>query len=127
MREAKLPYVVLPGGMFRVNQGSTYVLISPTMFGKKNTFVRFMAPVSIHPKRIGADLTKHLLKMNNILPFGAFSISNKEDLIFFKYSILGNFLDSQELINAIVAVAFSADKYDEEISAKSKGKRAQDR
>jgi hypothetical protein len=58
--------------------------------------------------------------------FGAFGMDQEND-IFFKHSIAGLTADKSELRAAIMAVANTADEYDDKITSRWGGRRATDR
>ena len=78
----------------------------------------------------GADLTpdllNFLLRQNDQLLFGAFSISS-DDNVLFEHTIVGSTCDVEELQASVFAVLDVADKYDDQIVARWGGERALDR
>ncbi len=57
------------------------------------------------------------------LIFGKFSFDPNKHNIFHEHTLLGDFLNRKELEFAIMAVAFTADKYDDETQAQFGGKK----
>jgi hypothetical protein len=72
------------------------------------------------------DLMKYLLRCNYDMTLGAFGIDDAGD-IFFEHTILGSSCDKSELRASVGAIAFVADKYDDEIVGRWGGERAVDR
>jgi hypothetical protein len=72
------------------------------------------------------DLLHFLLRANADVLFGGFGVDSDGD-IFFDHTILGSTVDKAELRASILAVAGTADAYDDQIVAKWGGQRARDR
>lgn len=72
------------------------------------------------------DLMQYLLHENDRMRFGAFGLDKDND-IFFEYAIVGATVDREELKAAAVAVALTADDYDDKIVERFGGQRALDR
>lgn len=72
------------------------------------------------------ELLLYLLQENSTMRFGAFSMDKDKD-ISFEYDIVGDTVDREELKAAVVAVAVTADSYDEKIVERFGGTRARDR
>ncbi|HZS03013.1 MAG TPA: YbjN domain-containing protein [Chloroflexota bacterium] len=77
----------------------------------------------------GADLTpeclRFLLQENADMRFGAFGVDREGD-IFFAHSIVGSTCDKAELRASVLAVAATADQYDDKIVERWGGQRAID-
>ncbi len=73
-----------------------------------------------------ADLGRFLLNANGEMRFGAFGIDSEGDS-FFEHTILGSTVTKQELRASILAVASTADQYDDEIVSRFGGVRMADR
>jgi len=72
------------------------------------------------------DLYRYLLLENKGMRFGGFAVDEDGDIMF-KYGIVGSSLDKEELRTAVLAVAQTADEYDDQIVAKYGGMTARDR
>ncbi len=72
------------------------------------------------------DLANYLLRENSELVFGAFGVDQDGDILF-QHTILGSTCDKEELKASVLAVATTADRYDDEIVARWGGRRAIDR
>ena len=123
LSEKGLSYEVNPQGAYALRQGSTKVFIRPLKFGENQTVVKIFAPVSMELKRITSELTRFLASENYRLLFGKFSLDVENKVIWYEHTLLGDFLDVEELYEAVVAVALMADQYDEQISGMAGGKR----
>jgi hypothetical protein len=75
---------------------------------------------------VTADLGRFLLKANADMRFGAFGIDKDGDS-FFEHTILGSTVTKAELRASILAVASTADEYDDEIVSRFGGVRMADR
>ena len=75
---------------------------------------------------ITPELTRWLLGENANMRFGAFGIDTDNDILF-EHTIVGATCDKEELKASVMAVLWTADKYDDEIVAKWGGQRAADR
>ncbi|MGB7412937.1 MAG: YbjN domain-containing protein [Thermosynechococcaceae cyanobacterium] len=74
---------------------------------------------------IDATLQTFLLRENADLRFGAFSLSESNDILF-EHTIVGSTCDPQELEASVLAVLQAADDYDDKIVENWGGKRALD-
>ncbi|RIK47372.1 MAG: hypothetical protein DCC58_00110 [Chloroflexi bacterium] len=75
---------------------------------------------------LSADLLLYLLRENADMRFGAFSIDADDDILF-EHTIVGSTCDKDELRSSVLAVAQTADAYDDEIVARFGGTRMIDR
>ena len=111
-------------GDFFVRNGSAQVFLRVIPFGEKNTIVRIWAPTN-HDVPESAELY-HYIATSSRFYFGALVASptpQNTANIAFSYSLLGEFLDPDELRSAVSAVAVSADTIDDEIKEKFGGMR----
>jgi len=72
------------------------------------------------------DLARYLLQLNDDMRFGAFGI-DKDGGSFCEHTILGSMASKVELKASIMAVAETADEYDDEIVSRFGGTRMADR
>jgi len=125
LRQRQLSYEVKPEGNIWIRHGSTIVVI--TLFEwNERTVVKLAAPVALNITNITPELTCLLAEENYRLLFGKFSLDTADNAIWYEHSLLGDFLDAEELFIAVGAVASTADEYDEQISKMAHGKRAKD-
>jgi hypothetical protein len=75
--------------------------------------------------KLSSDLLIWINEKNSISKFGKIYHldSGKNTGIFFEYSLLGNYLDKEELLNAVAAVALISDELDDEAINLFGGKR----
>lgn len=107
---------------FALPHGSTMVQVAIFPWGKDDATIGVRAYVVM-----GAELTPELLlfllEKNSQLRFGAFGIDSDKD-IFFEHTICGLTCDKAEIRASIMAVAITADKFDDEIIARWGGQTA---
>ncbi len=125
LRQKKLSYEVKPNGAIWVRKGSTVVVITTGKWGKR-MLVKLAAPVALNITKITPELTRFLVEKNFALLFGKFSLDTKGKGIWYEHVLLGDFMDVDEFLVAISAVAITADEYDEQVSKMAKGKRVAD-
>lgn len=110
--------------VFSVNFGSAIAHTEVVPWGETEAIIvtqsRVVAEVEITP-----DLMYYLLRENDSLYFGRFSI-NSEDAVLFEHSLVGSTCDKQELKTSVITVVKFADEYDDKIVQRWGGKRALD-
>lgn len=111
--------------VFLLQMGTTVTHIVVAPWSEDDAVVLVRAYVNY-----GADLTPDLLKFllneNASMRFGAFGIDDDGD-IFFEHSIVGATCDKEEIKASALAVASTADRYDEQIMERWGGVREIDR
>lgn len=126
LRETVGSYEVTKDGSYSLRHGSTKLLVKPVgLPNTDKTIVSILAFVTIDVN-MNNDLMKYIMDANTNLIFGKLVFLEDQKLIVFQHSLLGDKLDPEELMAGIGAVAFSADKYDDEIRSKFGGKRVTD-
>lgn len=125
LRQKGLIYEVSPDGSYRIRHGTTLVLIQPAQWGER-TLVKLLAPVSLNITLITPELTLFLMEKNDNLLFGKFALNTQSKSIWYEHTLLGDFLDVEELFVAVAAIASTADQYDEQVSTMAGGKRLVD-
>lgn len=118
------PYLDEETGHFYVRYGSTVLEISVDPFGPDEAVVTIMA-YCVQGVSLAEDLLLGLLEINHQLPFGAFSLVDRD--IFFSHSLLGRSLDARSLLRIIEEVATVSDDYDGRIIKKFGGQTALER
>jgi hypothetical protein len=117
-------------GNLKITYESTVLLISTMEFGQKGdeTIIELSGLVSLDTPA-SPKLYKYLNDKNVALHFGALNYSEgtKSSMILLKYSILGDFLDPEELLNAVRAVILMSDLLDDEVTKEFGGTRFIDR
>jgi hypothetical protein len=109
-----------PKFIFRVGTSLTHIVVMP--WSDDDAIVAVRAYV-VSGAELTPDLLHYLLRENDTMLFGAFGIDGDND-IFFEHSIVGTTCDKEELRASVLAVGYTADKYDEEIVSRWGGLRA---
>ena len=126
--------VMLAEDGFAIEHGSTRVNVEIKEFGKDSdgnarSMVHLWAPVGRGLKP-SADLFRWVATEANQYNFGATTVvegpDGKECLVVFKHTLLGDFLDPDELEAGVAMVAFTADELDGLVRTKFGGKRYTD-
>lgn len=105
--------------------GSTLAQIGVFPWGDDDAVVNARAYV-VFGAEITPELMLFLLRKNNEVIFGAFGLDDSND-IFFEHAIVGSTCDREELRASVLAVAYTADMFDDEIASRWGGQRAADR
>lgn len=109
---------------FGVSMNSALAQIAVTPWGKDDACISTRAWV-VTGAEMTPDLMQFLLRANNGVRFGAFGTDDEDD-IFFEHAIVGSSCDKNELKASVLAVMFTADEYDDQITARWGGQRALD-
>jgi hypothetical protein len=107
---------------FGVSIGSAYVHVGVQPFEDDRVTITSRAYV-VTDVEIEPQLMEFLLRENDKVRFGAFGLDKDLD-VFFEHSIEGTTCDFDGLKNAILAVGYTADQYDDQIVDRWGGKRA---
>jgi hypothetical protein len=110
---------------FSMTIGSAVVTLRVERLGDDDAFVNSYSWVVTGVEK-SPELYLYLLRENLDFRFGAFGVDDEGDIMF-RYGIVGSSVDKEELRAAALAVAQTADKYDDEIIAKYGGMSAKDR
>jgi len=117
-------------GNLKITYESTLLMINTEEFGQKGdeTIIEMTGVVTMDTPA-SPKLYKYLNEKNSGLHFGSIHHveGTKSTLILLKYSILGDFLDPEELLNAVRAVILMSDLLDDEITKEFGGTRFIDR
>ena len=114
---------VAADNQIKITYESTLVTVAVEDYGNNETIVVLTAIVTSETKETPA-LYKYLNDTNAGLRFGSLQyLPGKTSVLILQYSILGDFLDPEELLNALRVVVLVADKLDDEIVGKFGGKR----
>ena len=105
---------------FVVTKGSAKVFIRPLEQGEF-TLVRIWAITNVGVT-IDGGLTRFLVTENAALPFGKFILDERGPSVQFGHTLLGDFLNREELEVAVGAVAERADEYDDRIKERFNGR-----
>jgi hypothetical protein len=107
-----------------VMHGSAFAQVGVFPWGEDETIVTTRAYV-VTGVELTPELMRFLLLENAGMGFGAFGVDDDGDIIF-EHSIVGSTSDQQELEASLIAVAKTADDYDDQIVARWGGERALD-
>ncbi|GAB4122270.1 MAG: YbjN domain-containing protein [Roseiflexaceae bacterium] len=110
---------------FSVKVGSSLTYVNVYAWGDDRATIQCFSWV-VTGADVDEELWRFLLRENYDMRFGAFGIDDDKD-IFFKHSLMGNSADKAELKAAIMAVAYTADDYDDKIRQRWGGLRSDDR
>ena len=107
-------------GRCRVERGSTAVFVSAHAWQDRYTIIELVCPVLNHVD-VSEELMKRLNELNEKLYFGKTYWRNKE--VWIAHNLLGDHLDSDELIACVGMMAVVADHLDDELKARFGGQR----
>lgn len=107
-------------GRCRVERGSTAVFVSAHAWQDRYTIIELVCPV-LNGVDLGEDLLKRLNELNEKLYFGKAYWRNRE--VWIAHNLLGDHLDSDELIASVGMMAVVADHLDDELKARFGGQR----
>ncbi|RRR77129.1 MAG: hypothetical protein EI684_01850 [Candidatus Viridilinea halotolerans] len=116
LRRHQISFEIDRDGDFALRQGSTKVFLRPLRWGDDQTIVKLFAPVAVNISHISLELTRFLLEENHNVLFGKFSLDFAHRAIWFEHVLLGDSLDADELLSAIISIAVTADKYDNQVA-----------
>ena len=108
-------------GDFLVRHGSTVTYVRPAEWTDGQTVVRIWATMNLG-MRVDGELTRFLATENGQFLFGGFHLDESRPAVVFGHTLLGDFLSRKELEEAVVAVASTADEYDDRIKARFGGR-----
>ncbi|KAB8140984.1 YbjN domain-containing protein [Chloroflexia bacterium SDU3-3] len=126
LQQKNVDYTIDKDGDIVLQQGSTQVFVRAVDWSESQTVVRLFSPISLQITRFSSEIGQRILEENYKLLFGKFSLDTNNKTIWFEHALLGDYIDPEEFISAIVAIAMTADEYDEMISNMVGGKRAID-
>lgn len=109
-------------GDFTFRHGSARMFVSVGAIGKDNTVVALNVPLTLRV-RPSAELFHFIATNADRYVFGHLSASERDDgvLVMYSHSLLGDYLDAEELKWAVGAMATTADDLDNEIRDKFGG------
>lgn len=107
-----------------VMHGSAFAQVGVFPWGPDDAIVTTRAYVATGVE-LTPELLRYLLRENAGMPFGAFGVDDEGDIIF-EHSIVGSSCDRKELEASLIAVARTADEYDDPIVERWGGERALD-
>lgn len=104
-------YAVDPEGDFSIEYESARVFVCPRPWQEEKTVVLLFSVTNVDID-VTPELTRFLLMENLNLLFGHFAVNVAERQVWFAHTLLGDFLDPEELVTALSTVAMAANKYD---------------
>lgn len=120
---------IAPDGLFTLKMGSARVFISCTSWAQTGkTLVGLECPVLIDCQP-SAELYEDIATRANDYLFGHLSAAPQTDgsvIVMFTHTLLGDYLDPDELKTAVLGVLSTADQIDEDMKARFGGKRFQE-
>ena len=120
---------IAPNGMFTLQMGSARVFIDCTAWRQTGkTLVSVQSPVLIDCVP-SAELYEHIATHANDYLFGHLSADPQTDgsvIVMFTHTLLGDYLDPDELKTAVLGVLSTVDQIDEDMKARFGGKRFQE-
>ncbi|MBM4437680.1 MAG: YbjN domain-containing protein [Actinobacteria bacterium] len=115
-------YHVDDEGDFFIEYESARVFVCPRTWsgeGQSHTVVQLFSVTNVDVP-VTDELTRFLATQNLNLLFGHFAL--RDDQVWFGHTLLGDFLDADELVTALSTVARTANRYDEEIKERFGGR-----
>jgi hypothetical protein len=97
-------------GDYTVDFGETRVFVCPRPWSQDKTIVQLFTVLNTDLPLSG-ELTHFLCSENLNLLFGHFALHKAQRQVWFGHTLLGDFLDPDELVTGLSAVALSANKY----------------
>jgi hypothetical protein len=108
-------------GDFMVPYGSGITWVRPDDWTDGRTLVRVWAITNVELP-VDGELTRFLLTANARILFGGFRLEPSPPAVMLVHYLLGDYLNRNELLTAVAAVATAADHYGPEIKARFGGK-----
>lgn len=114
---------LLKGGGFSMRNGSARGIVEVQPFGEESVKVMVISPF-LYKVVPSPELFEWVALNGGGYHFGfitAIKVDDGSITLSFEYSLLGDYLDEGELVNALLAVLSSANKIDDELKAKFGG------
>lgn len=111
--------------VFGVMVGSVLAQVGVSPWGTDDATITTRAYL-VTDVELSPDLLMYLLRENDRMRFGAFGVDPDGD-IFFEHAIVGSSVDKAELKSSVMAVAITADQYDDKIVERWGGQRMLER
>ena len=111
---------------FNIRAGSAFVTVVVSPINDKATVVRAYSWV-VTGAESSTELRQFLLEQNFNMRFGGYATEPGTGDILFTHAVLGEGLDTDELMWTVMAVANTADEADDQIVQRFGGQRAVDR
>lgn len=108
-------------GDFMVRYGSGITWVRPVDWTVGRTLVRVWSITNVGLP-VDSELTRFLLTANARILFGGFRLEPAPPAVTLVHYLLGDYLNRNELLTAVAAVATTADQYGPEIKARFGGR-----
>jgi hypothetical protein len=121
------PHEVNERGVVHFRWGSTKVHVESLPFGEDESVV-FISIALLYYLQPSPELFRYVAMHADDWYFGHLSVSEKEGklTLWLTHSLLGDYLDVEELKTAVATMAKTADRLDDELKAKFGGERYDD-
>lgn len=122
------PIQLAPDGAFTFQSGSARVFVRCVSWGTDNTLVGVSAPV-LFEVQPSPDLYEHIATHGDDYLFGHLSAAAQQDgsvTVMFTHTLLGDYIDPDELKHAVGGVISVADQIDDDLKTRFGGKRFHD-
>lgn len=103
-------------GDFMIPYGSAFTWVRPVDWTEGRTLVRVWSITNVDLP-VDGELTKFLLTANARIVFGGFRVDPSVPTVMLVHCLLGEYLNRDEFLTAVSAVATTADQYGPEIKA----------
>ena len=109
-------------GDFSFRHGSSQIFVRVAEFNEENTTVRVFSPTNLEVPP-SPELYKYIATESHKYIFGRLAVQEQENglVVIYSDTLLGEFLDPDELKIAVIIVAKTADDIDNEIQEKFGG------
>jgi hypothetical protein len=111
--------------IFALHSGSAIAVVEVQDYGDDEALISIWSYV-VTGAAIKQDLLDYLLRQNNKIKFGGFSLDPEDDILFHA-ELVGSTCDKKEIETSVTAVLHTADEYDDIIVKTWGGERAIDR
>jgi hypothetical protein len=111
--------------IFALHSGSAIAVVEVQDYGDEEALISIWSYV-VTGAAIKQDLLDYLLRQNNKIKFGGFSLDPEDDILFHA-ELIGSTCDKKEIETSVTAVLQTADEYDDIIVKTWGGERAIDR
>ncbi|MBN2107169.1 MAG: hypothetical protein JW832_07050 [Deltaproteobacteria bacterium] len=131
LREMDLNFEVR-GDFYRLEKGSTAVILHPCQWGDDKTFLKVLGIVLSKVAKGGNEaMFEEFSEINNKGIIGKIYWEASSDdpnigAIYYEHCLLGEFLDFEEFKSALLITAFASDELDDKLQAKYGGERYSD-
>jgi hypothetical protein len=119
---------LIPDGAYSFQTGSARVFVRCTPWGSDSTIVSVTCPI-LFECPASPELYEQIATHADDYLFGHLSATVQDDgtvMVMFTHTLLGDFLDPEELKHAVGALVTTADQLDDELQARFGGKRFHD-